>query len=78
MSGHCTEYLSVEVCCALHTAQYGVWYYVDRHVWFYVVFPGYSGVCTEVGIATGPALGAETSQWTVERHDKRYREIRRQ
>jgi hypothetical protein len=26
---------------------------------------GYSGVCTEVAIATGPASGAETSQWSA-------------
>lgn len=26
---------------------------------------GYSGVCTEVDIATGPASGAETSQWSA-------------
>lgn len=40
---------------ALHAAQYGVWYHVARHVWFYksssIV---YSGVCTEVGIARDP------------------------
>lgn len=32
---------------------------------------GYSGVCTEVDIATGPALGAETSQWSAMIRDTR-------